>query len=68
MLDDKPLISKELIDLSKWIKENYLSSYLDAIQLILPPGDFKRSNTFIETTDNKDYKNLTNDEIKIMDL
>ena len=68
VLDDKPLISKELIDLSKWIKENYLSSYLDAIQLVLPPGDFKEVSTFIETTDNKDYKNLTNDEIKIMDL
>lgn len=48
VLDDKPLISKLLIDLGLWIKEEYLSTYYEAFQPILPPGDFKEVNTFIQ--------------------
>ncbi len=47
VLDDKPLISKELLSLSKWMKEYYLSSYLDSLQTVLPPGDFKEIETFV---------------------
>ncbi len=48
VLDDNPLISDELIQLSLWIREEYLSSYRDSLRLILPPGDFKKINTFIK--------------------
>ena len=36
VLDDKPIISKEMIDLSFWMRDYYLSSYLDALHLVMP--------------------------------
>lgn len=66
VLDDKPLISKELIDLSIWMKEYYLSSYLDAFQPVLPPGDFKEVNTFVEIIEDNYEKNINEDESKII--
>lgn len=68
ILDDKPLISKELIQLGLWIKDEYLSPYLDAFQPILPPGDYKEINTFVELTKEELKKlKLSNDEKKIID-
>jgi len=66
VLDDKPLISKELIDLSIWMKEYYLSSYIDAFQPVLPPGDFKEVNTFVEIIKNSYMKDINNDELNIL--
>lgn len=68
VLDDKPLISKELIDLSKWMKENYLSTYFDALQQVLPPGDYKEVNTYIEAIDNSIYEGLSKNELMIINL
>lgn len=68
VIDDKPLISEKLIELSKWMKDYYLSTYLDAFQPIFPPGDFKEVNTIIEIINENEIKNLTEDEKKILDL
>ena len=51
VLDDKPIISKEMLRLGYWIKEEYLCTYLEALQPILPPGDYKEVNTFVELMD-----------------
>lgn len=51
VLDDKPIIDKKLIDLGLWIKEQYICTYLDAFQPILPPGDYKSINHFVELID-----------------
>lgn len=68
ILDDKPLVSKELIQLGLWIKEEYLSSYMDAFQPILPPGDFKEINTFVELFKTKaNTINLNNVEKSIIE-
>lgn len=48
VLDDKPLISNNLIQLSLWIKDRYLASYIDSFQPCLPSGDFKEVNTVVE--------------------
>ncbi len=48
VLDDKPIVSKKLLELGFWMKEKYLSSYLDSLQPILPPGDYKKVNSFVE--------------------
>lgn len=68
VLDDKPLISKELIELSLWISKNYLSSYIDAFQPVLPPGDFKQVNTFVELINNSkiDIMKINEDEKKLL--
>ncbi|OLS01706.1 primosomal protein N' [Tissierella creatinophila] len=65
VLDDKPIISKNLIELGIWIKEEYISTYLEAFQPILPPGDYKQVNSFIEII-SKDYKSNIIEEEKII--
>lgn len=68
ILDDKPLISKELILMGLWIKDEYLSPYLDAFQPILPPGDYKEINTFVELSHSEPSTiDLVDDEKKIID-
>lgn len=69
ILDDKPIISDNLLKLSKWISEFYLASYLDGLNLVLPPGNYKRINTFIRLGESIDYSlllNLEAEEIKII--
>ncbi len=38
VLDDKPLISEDMLNLTKWISEYYFSSWGQAVQLSLPRG------------------------------
>lgn len=57
VLDDKPLISKELIELSLWMSKKYLCSYMDAIRTVLPPGDFKEIKTYIKLISNDSGNN-----------
>ncbi len=66
VLDDKPIISKALINLGIWMKNEYIASYLDAFQPILPPGDYKKVNSFIELID-VHYKSKVVEEKKIID-
>ncbi|HHV96408.1 MAG TPA: primosomal protein N' [Clostridiaceae bacterium] len=36
--DEKPVLSKEMIDLASWMKERYICTYYDAIKCMLPAG------------------------------
>ena len=65
VLDDKPIISKEMLKLGYWIKEEYLCTYLEALQPILPPGDYKQVNTFVELIDDKYKPDSREEEIII---
>ena len=65
VLDDKPIASKNLLELGLWMRDRYLSPYLDALQPILPPGDYKEINTFVELVDYK-YDKLNNAEEKLI--
>ena len=38
ILDDKPLVSAEILKLTKWISEYYMSSWGQAVNLALPKG------------------------------
>ncbi len=42
VLDDEPIISKELIKLGLWMKERYLIGYSKAFSPILPPGNLQK--------------------------
>ncbi|MFA7411359.1 MAG: primosomal protein N', partial [Tissierellaceae bacterium] len=65
-LDNKPLISNELIELGIWMRDYYLSSYMDALQLVLPPGDFKKINTFVSLNKIETPKGLNAEEISVI--
>lgn len=55
VLDDKPIVSKKLLELGIWMKNEYLCSYIEALQPILPPGDYKKVYSFVNIID-KEYK------------
>lgn len=54
VIDEKPLVSKDLIDLSLWMANKYLCTNLSALQAVLPPGDFKEIKTYICPGENID--------------
>lgn len=51
IIDDQAIVDQNLIDLSIWMSENYIASYLDSIRTVLPPGDFKKLWTELEIVD-----------------
>ncbi len=65
LLDDKPIVSREMLKLGYWLKEKYLCTYLEALQPILPPGDYKQVNTFIDLIDDT-YNPMSKEEEKII--
>lgn len=67
IIDDKPLISEDLIKLSMWMKEEYLSSYIDCFRQIFPPGDFKKINTFIDLKDKYSTRDISESEKDIIE-
>ncbi len=67
VIDDKSFISRELIELSMWMKDEYLASYIDCFRQVFPPGDFKTINTIVKTIDNSPVTELSNDERELLD-
>ena len=37
-VDDEPVVSRELLDLCRWIRDNTFCTYCNAFRAILPPG------------------------------
>lgn len=66
VIDEKPLISNDLIELSMWMKEEYLSTSIQSLRQIFPPGDFKKINTFIELEDKYPNVDISDEEIDIL--
>ena len=58
VLDDKPLISAELIELCKWISDYYMSSWGQALTLALPKGIDESAKRRLYVNHDLDEKNL----------
>lgn len=69
VIDGKPLVSKDMIELSFWMAKQYMCSYLDALKTVLPPGDFKDVKTYIIRI-NKPFLdcNITSTEKEILNI
>lgn len=67
VIDDKSLVSGDLIELSMWMKDEYLSSYNDCFRQVFPPGDFKTINTIVKVLNNSPPDVLSIDEIELLD-
>lgn len=52
VIDEKPLIPRDLIELGLWMADKYLCTKLTALQAVLPPGDFKNIKTYISLGEN----------------
>ncbi len=48
IIDNEPVLSKQLIELAKWIKDTYLCYYIEAIQTIVPATVRIKSSYTIE--------------------
>ena len=68
-LDTKPIISIKMIQLARWIREEYLCTFFEALSVILPPGDFRDINSIIFLRE-KDIENISLDveEIEIVNF
>ena len=53
-LDDEPVMTPVLVELAKWMKDKYLSYYIDAIQAIVPSPVRTKSSYTIELSDRED--------------
>ncbi len=53
IVDEESLISKKLIELCKWMREEYLCTYIDAVQCVIPTGISYKSDRKIRL--NNDY-------------
>lgn len=59
VIDDEPVMSPMLVELAKWMKDKYLSYYIDAIQAIVPSPVRTKSSYIIELSDGDDvYEKL----------
>ncbi|MCX8129004.1 MAG: primosomal protein N' [Clostridia bacterium] len=47
IIDEKPVLSKQMLKLAGWIKERYICTYSDAIKCMLPPGIGVKSNRVV---------------------
>ncbi|NLY77341.1 MAG: primosomal protein N' [Tissierellia bacterium] len=68
-IDGKPLVSKDMLELSFWMAKQYLCSYTDALKTVLPPGDFKEVITYVIKLNNPlPDRGLTCSEKDILEL
>jgi primosomal protein N' (replication factor Y) len=50
VIEPRPLLSPQQVQLARWISQYYLSPIFDAVALMLPPGFERRSITLISPT------------------
>ncbi len=68
-LDTKPILTLKMIQLAKWMREEYLCTFFEALSVVLPPGDFKEINNIIVLSEKViDEKLLDNEENRIVDI
>lgn len=65
IIDETSLITKNQIDLALWIKDEYLSTYIDALSLFLPPSDIKSIKLYYKINKKVNYVPLK-DEIEVI--
>jgi primosomal protein N' (replication factor Y) len=64
VIEPRPLLSPQQVQLARWISQYYLSPLFDAVALMLPPGFERRTITFINPTSNDFDLSTLNDELK----
>lgn len=67
VLDKTPLVDTKMIKLAYWMKHEYLCSFSEAIQTVLPPGDFREVKTFIKSASNVDLGKLSKLQKQILE-
>lgn len=66
ILDQKPILSKELLDLTEWISKFYYASWGETIQAALPAGLNFVSRKYLAVSDDADISQLSEDQLGII--
>ncbi len=64
VIEPRPLLSPQQVQLARWISQYYLSPLFDAVALMLPPGFERRTITFISPTPSDFDISKLNDELR----
>ena len=68
VLDEKPIITDEMLKLAKFLKNRTFCTYFDALRVLLPAGiSLKTIISYGFNENNKNYNKLSQDEIKIIE-
>ncbi|MDO8578374.1 MAG: primosomal protein N', partial [Dehalococcoidales bacterium] len=69
IVDSRPLLSPERIELARWISDYYLAPIFDAIALLLPPGFERKVLTFVSAAVPEGFggSSLTPDQQQVLD-
>lgn len=68
VIDEKPVINDEMMNMIHWLKENTFCTYYDAIKVILPSGMNITVNEKYELSENLIYSSLTEEELNIVNF
>lgn len=64
IVDRNPIISEELLTLATFVRDKYLSTFNDAIHLVMPPGRFNQISRNLEVLNVIDEKD--NETVKLI--
>lgn len=67
ILDEEPIFSKDDISLIGWMRNKYLCTYIDCINLLYPKG-YKLNNYKVLTIINDDIDNLSDSEMNLIKI
>ena len=67
LLDEEPIFNKDDINLIIWMKNKYLCTYIDCINLLYPKG-YKLNNFKVIKLKDEDYKSTNKNENKILEI
>lgn len=70
IIDSRPLVSPERIELARWISDYYLAPIFDSVALFLPPGFERKVQTFVSVSvaERFDISKLTADQQRVIDI
>ncbi|MBF8982203.1 primosomal protein N' [Lutibacter sp. B2] len=63
VVEEYTLLTEELIDLCKWMKEEYLCKFIEAIQCVMPTGASLKSEKKIMLNSDIDERKLVNSKL-----
>ncbi|SHJ58083.1 primosomal protein N' [Tepidibacter formicigenes] len=66
ILDENPILKKRDIEIIKWMREEYICTFMDAINCIYPKG-MRVDNYKVVKLIKKEFDNLNKKEIKVLD-
>ncbi len=70
IIDKKPIISKNMLDLALWMKDEYLAQYTEVFKTILPSGITNKVKIFVKLVSKRNFYSIedqkNNNENKII--